>query len=107
MSEADDSDTYYYDNELFHQAIYTASHSSFLIEQCTALHRRLRPYRRLQLRVRNRMKTSLSEHQGIVNAILSGDADAAREQLRQHIAVQGDRFSDLVATLSQRKALLA
>jgi len=106
-AEADDSDTYYYDNELFHQAIYTASHSSFLIEQCTALHRRLRPYRRLQLRVRNRMKTSLSEHQGIVNAILSGDADAAREQLRQHIAVQGDRFSDLVATLSQRKALLA
>jgi DNA-binding GntR family transcriptional regulator len=103
MSEADYSDTYYYDNELFHQAIYTASHS-FLIEQCSALHRWLRPYRRLQLRVRNRMKTSFSEHAAIVNAILSGDADAARAQLRQHIAVQGDRFSDLVATLSERKA---
>ncbi|UXN58583.1 GntR family transcriptional regulator [Phyllobacterium zundukense] len=103
-ANADDADTYYYDNERFHQAIYTASHSSFLIEQCTALHRRLRPYRRLQLRVRNRMKTSYSEHAGIVEAILSGEAELARTLLRQHIAVQGDRFSDLVATLAQREA---
>ena len=101
-ADADDSDTYYYDNERFHQAVYAASHSSFLIEQCAALHRRLRPYRRLQLRVRNRMKTSFSEHAGIIDAILSGEADMARTLLRQHIAVQGDRFSDLVATLAQR-----
>lgn len=105
-AKAGDADTYYYDNELFHQAIYIAGHSSFLIEQCTALHRRLRPYRRLQLRVRNRMKTSFSEHAGIVEAILSGEAELARTLLRQHIAVQGDRFSDLVATLSQRETHL-
>lgn len=97
---ADDSDTYYYDNEVFHYAVYAASHSSFLIEQCAALHRRLRPYRRLQLRVRNRMKTSFSEHAGIVDAILAGDTESARTLLRQHVAVQGDRFSDLVATLA-------
>ncbi|RCW82204.1 GntR family transcriptional regulator [Phyllobacterium bourgognense] len=103
-ANADDADAYYYDNELFHRAIYIASHSSFLIEQCSALHRRLRPYRRLQLRVRNRMKTSYSEHAGIVEAILSGEAERARTLLRQHIAVQGDRFSDLVATLAQREA---
>lgn len=103
-ANAEDTDTYYYDNERFHQAVYTASHSSFLIEQCLALHRRLRPYRRLQLRVRNRMITSFNEHAAIVEAILSGDAEAARTHLRQHIAVQGDRFSDLIATLAaQRK----
>ncbi len=99
---SEDTDRYYYDNELFHRAIYTASHSGFLEEQCTVLHRRLRPYRRLQLRVRNRMKISLKEHGEIVEAILAGDASASRKLLRSHVAVQGDRFSDLVANLGKR-----
>ncbi|OYR12418.1 GntR family transcriptional regulator [Brucella grignonensis] len=102
-ANSEDTDRYYYANEIFHRAIYTASHSGFLEEQCTTLHRRLRPYRRLQLRVRNRMKVSLKEHEEIVAAILAGDAEAARARLRGHIAVQGDRFSDLVASLGKRE----
>ncbi|MHB0952528.1 MAG: GntR family transcriptional regulator [Allorhizobium sp.] len=98
-----DTDAYYYENEEFHRAIYAASHSGFLQEQCIALHRRLRPYRRLQLRVRNRMNVSFSEHGEIVDAILAGDADTARTLLRNHIAVQGDRFGDLVANLARTK----
>lgn len=100
---SEDTDRYYYDNELFHRAIYAASHSGFLEEQCTVLHRRLRPYRRLQLRVRNRMKVSLKEHGETVEAILAGDVNASRELLRNHVAVQGDRFSDLVASLGERE----
>lgn len=100
-AERGDSDAYYYDNEVFHTAIYTASQSSFLTEQCVALHRRLRPYRRLQLRVRGRLGASLAEHAAVVEAILSGDAEVAREKLRSHVAVQGDRFSDLIASLDQ------
>jgi DNA-binding GntR family transcriptional regulator len=100
-----DPDSYYYENEAFHLAIYAASHSGFLEEQCAALHRRLRPYRRLQLHVHNRMKTSLKEHGEIVEAILAGDAEAARSLLRNHIAVQGDRFSDLVSNLGRRTRL--
>ncbi|MCK8779586.1 GntR family transcriptional regulator [Rhizobium sp. NTR19] len=100
-AESNDTDRYYYENEAFHHAIYVASHNGFLQEQCIALHRRLRPYRRLQLRVRNRMSASLSEHEGIVDAILAGDADAATVRLRSHIAVQGDRFGDLIANLRQ------
>jgi len=102
---SEDPDAYYYENEAFHLAIYTASHSTFLEEQCVALHRRLRPYRRLQLHVRNRMRTSLKEHGEIVEAILTGDADAARSLLRNHIVVQGDRFSDLVSNLGKRPRL--
>jgi len=102
---SEDPDGYYYENEAFHLAIYAASHSSFLEEQCVALHRRLRPYRRLQLHVRNRMKASLREHGEIVEAILAGDAEAARSLLRKHIAVQGDRFSDLVSNLGKRARL--
>jgi DNA-binding GntR family transcriptional regulator len=102
---SEDPDGYYYENEAFHLAIYAASHSGFLEEQCVALHRRLRPYRRLQLHVRNRMKASLREHGEIVEAILAGDAEAARSLLRKHIAVQGDRFSDLVSNLGKRARL--
>src|SRR6202795_817912 len=47
---SNDSDAYYHQNELFHLAIYAGSHSGFLIEQTSAMHRRLRPYRRLPVR---------------------------------------------------------
>lgn len=97
----EDADGYYYDNEVFHHAIYAASHSGFLKDQCAALHRRLRPYRRLQLRVRNRVKVSLEEHRQIVEAIIAGDEEAARQRLKSHVAVQGDRFSDLVANIER------
>ncbi len=99
---AGDTDAYYYDNERFHKTIYVASHSGFLAEQCIALHRRLQPYRRLQLRVRNRMATSFAEHNAVIEAIQAGDAEQARQLLRQHVSIQGERFSDLVATLAAR-----
>lgn len=99
-----DTDAYYYENEQFHQAVYAASYNGFLIEQCVGLHRRLKPYRRLQLRVGNRMATSLAEHQAVVTAILAHDGPAAAEALRGHIAIQGERFGDLVASLSHAKA---
>ncbi len=98
-AETEDSDAYYYENEEFHRLVYVASHSAFLQEQCTALHRRLRPYRRLQLRVRNRLRNSLAEHIAVVEAILAGRSEDARLVMRSHISVQGERFSDLVASL--------
>lgn len=99
--DAGKPDLYYQLNEVFHRCIYDASHNGFLAEQATALHRRLRPYRRLQLRVRNRMASSFSEHAAIVEAIIAGRGDQAAELLRSHVIVQGERFTDLVATLRQ------
>lgn len=96
-----DSDTYFYCNERFHAAIYAGSHNSFLREQALQLHRRLRPYRRLQLRVRNRMGTSFKEHETIVHSIIAGDADTAALALREHVVVQGERFGDLLASLAE------
>jgi DNA-binding GntR family transcriptional regulator len=95
-----DPDQYFYCNERFHAAIYAGSHNSFLREQANQLHRRLRPYRRLQLRVRDRMSVSYKEHHAIVNAITSGDAEAAALALREHVVVQGARFGDLLSSLS-------
>ncbi len=99
--EAQEPDEYYYRNEAFHEAIYAGAHNSFLFEQTRGLYRRLRPYRRLQLRVRNRIGHSYSEHEGVVQAILTGDGDKAAELLRSHVMIQGQRFSDLMASLPQ------
>lgn len=105
-AEAGDADAYYYENEAFHVAIYEAGHNGFLKEQCLALHRRLRPYRRLQLRLRNRMESSLAEHSQIVQAILDGDGARAAAALRDHVAVQGERFSDLLAQIAAERPTL-
>ena len=102
--DAGDPDTYYQLNEVFHHCIYEASHNSFLAEQATALHRRLRPYRRLQLRVRNRMDTSFLEHSEIMIAIKAEENDTVAEKLRNHVVVQGERFTDLIASLRQLNA---
>ena len=97
--DAQDPDDYYYKNEAFHEAIYAGSHNDFLISQTRTLYRRLRPYRRLQLRVRDRVANSYSEHDGVVAAILKGDGELAAELTRKHVMIQGQRFSDLMASL--------
>ncbi|MFY0989795.1 GntR family transcriptional regulator [Halomonas sp. C05BenzN] len=98
---AGDTDEYYYENEGFHQAIYAASHNAFLASEASQLKQRLKPYRRLQLQVRQRMGNSLSEHREILSAIEKGDAEAAERQLREHVLIQGERFSDFVASVRQ------
>jgi DNA-binding GntR family transcriptional regulator len=101
------ADDYFVENETFHQAIYRAAHNAFLAEQAVQLQRRLRPFRRLQLRIRNRVGTSFAEHQAIVDAIMAGDGDQAARLLRDHVIVQGERYGDLVASISHMKSAAA
>ena len=98
-AEKEDPDAYYRRNEQFHMALYAASHNSFLIDECKNLKRRLSAYRRLQLRVRDRMDTSFREHSEIYMAITVGDGAQAEKLLRNHVIVQGERFADLIANL--------
>lgn len=100
-AESGDTDGYYYENERFHRAIYVASGNSFIADQAMALHKRLAPFRRLQLRVRYRMKASLGEHDAIVAALLSGNAELAAQEAYAHVTVQGERFSDLIASMNR------
>ncbi len=100
-SNAQDADAYFYRNEGFHEAIFAGSHNTFLAEQARALQRRLRPYRRLQLRVRDRVHVSFAEHDAIVQAIVAGNGDLAAELMRGHVMIQGQRFADLIASLPQ------
>jgi DNA-binding GntR family transcriptional regulator len=97
--DAGDSDLYYRENERFHAIIYAQSGNRFLEQEAQRLHRRLQPFRRLQLRLRGRLKQSMSEHKDILAALQDGDGMRAAEVMRDHVAVQGEKFHHLIASL--------
>jgi DNA-binding GntR family transcriptional regulator len=97
--EAGDADAYYRANEDFHHRLYALSGNRFLEGEALRLKRRLKPYRRLQLRLRGRMAQSLAEHEAVVAALERGDAEVAATTLRDHVAVQGEKFRRLMSTL--------
>ncbi|PWK61361.1 GntR family transcriptional regulator [Roseicyclus mahoneyensis] len=99
-----DINEYYDTNEVFHARIRQASQNEFLMEQATNLQKRLKPYRRMQLRARDRIRASLQEHQRIADAIAAGDADSAGAEMRDHVALMGERFTTLIASLDASKA---
>lgn len=98
-----DSDRYYRENERFHQILYEASGNSFLRDQTLHLQKRLQPFRRLQLRVRGRIRQSLAEHREILAAVESGDEQKAADLLRDHVIIQGEKFFDLMKGFDDRQ----
>ncbi len=97
--QAGSSDDYYYANAEFHRLIYEASGNGFLAENAHSLQRRLKPYRRLQLRVPGRVDSSLSEHEEVLAAIRARDDGRARDAMRNHVVIQGEYFSDFLALM--------
>ncbi|GAA6174360.1 GntR family transcriptional regulator [Sulfitobacter pacificus] len=94
-----DHDLYYTENERFHQIIYRGSANSYLEKQALQLQNRLRAYRKMQLRFRGRLDQSMAEHLEIVAALQNEDAEGAANALRSHVAVQGEKFHRLMASL--------
>ena len=80
---ADDTKKYYEVNARLHGRIYQMSGNSFLASEARRLHDRLRPFRRLQLRVRGRMEESMAEHDIILAALRDGDANRAMETMKK------------------------
>ena len=99
-----DTDAYYAENERFHQLIYKQSGNEFLEQETLRLHRRLQPFRRQQLNLRGRMAQSLSEHESVVAALARADDLAAANALRDHVAVQGEKFHHLMAGMRTRQS---
>lgn len=104
LAEAGEVEAYYARNSEFHHCIYRATHNAFLEHEASRLHAMLQPYRRMQLKVRNRMARSFAEHDAIVAMIRRGDGEGAGRALHDHVVVQGDRFHDLIAALRQSSA---
>lgn len=90
-------DKYFIENLHFHKVIYKSSHNDFLISQMANLASRLLPFRRIQLKVKNRMTSSLEEHRKITKAILEGKEKEAQELMRSHVLIQGKLFTDMIA----------
>ena len=99
--QASDHDRYYSENETFHQIIYRGAANSYLEKQALQLQNRLRAYRRIQLRFRGRLKRSMNEHSEILKFLRDGDANNTARVLRDHVAVQGEKFHQLVASLER------
>ncbi|SFO32799.1 transcriptional regulator, GntR family [Roseovarius lutimaris] len=97
--EGGDTDGYYRENERFHHVIYHQAGNGFLEHEALRLHRRLKPFRRLQLRWRGRLSQSMAEHEAIVEALRAGDSARAAEALRNHVAIQGEKFHLLMSSL--------
>jgi len=98
--DASDHRQYYAENEIFHQIIYRGSANSYLEKQALQLQNKLRAYRKMQLRFRGRLGQSMAEHLAIVDALQNGDAEQAANTLRNHVAVQGEKFHQLMASLN-------
>ena len=93
---------YYSENEIFHQIIYHGAANSYLERQALQLQKRLKPYRKMQLRFRGRLNQSMAEHLQIVTALQKGNPEEAAIALRAHVAVQGEKFHQMMATLNNK-----
>ncbi|MBB5350207.1 DNA-binding GntR family transcriptional regulator [Haloferula luteola] len=102
--KTDDTDAYYLANERFHQAIYQAAGNDFLTSETIRLQKRLRPFRRMQLRAAGRLRQSMEEHAAIHQALQAHDSEAAADALRTHVAVQGEKFHLLFSLLENSQA---
>lgn len=74
----------------FHHQIMTATHNSVLIDTTNRLALHTLPYRKFQLKQEGRSLANQDDHQGVLEAILAGDGQAAADRMRRHVTVQGD-----------------
>jgi DNA-binding GntR family transcriptional regulator len=80
-----DIPVYYETNLAFHDTVYAISHNGFLAEVTLGVRNRVAPFRKAQFQSTGRLKQSVSEHEEVVEAILSGNADRAAAAMRDHL----------------------
>jgi DNA-binding GntR family transcriptional regulator len=90
----------FYDiNQEFHDLLYDASHTQFLADQTRAIRRRVAAYRRHVTYQPGRMAATIGEHERILAALESADADAAFTAASEHVNLLGDDMADFIAAL--------
>jgi DNA-binding GntR family transcriptional regulator len=75
-------------NNQFHEAIYLGAHNSSIASVTRGFRQRLAPFQALQF-VPGRTEYSFHEHDDIVRAIVSSDADRAYDIMRDHVIGAG------------------
>ena len=69
----------------FHDAICRLSKRNVITDTLVPLHRKTRRYRRIAMEDRERTANTMREHRAIYEAIVSGDAELARQLTAKHI----------------------
>ena len=94
VSRRKDPEPFYTANKRFHEAIYRASHNSYLEDQTINLRNRLEAYRRAATFHPGLIAATMLEHERILNAILAMDEAAAGTLMRGHLdTLQNDAVS--------------
>jgi len=98
LAEAGDPDAYSDANIVFHSMIYAGAHNTPLADYAMSLRRRVGPFRRAQFRMEGRLRRSNQEHDGVVRAILAGDAAGAHAAMLHHVSLVEDAFEALMSS---------
>lgn len=72
-------------DDRFHDCIYELSSRTVLRDTLLPLHRKTMRYRKAAIKDAQRQSSSVSEHKGIIEAIMAGNCDLARERMSAHI----------------------
>ena len=73
-------------DDQFHDAICTLSKRTVIMDTLIPLHRKTRRYRRISMEDPARVAKTQQEHRGIYEAIISGNAELAKQLTTEHIA---------------------
>jgi DNA-binding GntR family transcriptional regulator len=95
----DDAELYGQANRSFHEIIYDGSLNEVLARQLRAMRLRMRHPQRTLFDRPGRIRNSLAEHQVVLQAILSGDEDAAYRAMTGHISSGGNVYADAIASM--------
>lgn len=96
-----DPAAFYAANVRFHDAIYGASHNTYLAQQARALRVRLEPYRRQISYHEGSIQKSVREHAAIVAAIFSMEPAATRQAMGLHITALANDIASLAAMVAR------
>ncbi|WP_203301521.1 GntR family transcriptional regulator [Marinobacter sediminum] len=91
------SDEYDQFNRTFHALIFEAARSPQLQQLAETTRTRLAPFRRAQFRLNNRLSKSWEEHDAIVRAILTGDAEGVARLMRAHVQTVSAMSAEFIA----------
>jgi DNA-binding GntR family transcriptional regulator len=85
-------------NDEFHVAIYAGAHNATLKSIAIEVRQRLAPFRSNRFFQRDRIRSSLHEHETIIAAILARDAERAASAMRLHTTRTAINVLNLLAT---------
>ena len=99
---AQDAESFYAANALFHECIYKASHNPHMENLTLDLRNRVEAYRREVTFHPGLMSLSIREHEAVLDAIRSMDEHLASLRMRQHLDTLRTDAVSMAAALARR-----